>query len=395
MVQMRYLRGSTSLNNMKKILCFSVLLFAVFQVHAQEKFTIKGDVSKVSMPIAKVYLNYYADGKSTMDSSDVVDGKYSFSGSLGDPLMASLRAKYQEDPNAKTIRAISYNRDIKQLFIENAKISVVSTDSFANATIKGSKSHAEFVKWDNLMKPENQKGSELNKEYSELYKKKDQAGMDRIEAEFDKLTASKNVKNKQYLAENPSSPIAMFIFRQLAGYDINADEAEPIFLSLSEKLRSGPAGKEMAEKIEIAKKTGVGRMAMDFTQNDTLGNPVSLSSFKGKHVLIDFWASWCGPCRQENPNVVKAFNNYKDKGFTVLGVSLDQPNAKDKWMKAIHDDKLTWTHVSDLKYWKNEVAVQYGIQAIPQNYLIDPQGKIIGKNLRGEALNKKLEELFK
>jgi len=395
MAQMRYLRGSTSLNNMKKILCFSVLLFAVFQVHAQEKFTIKGDVSKVSMPIAKVYLSYYADGKSTMDSSDVVDGKYSFSGSLGDPLMASLRAKYQEDPNAKTIRAISYNRDIKQLFIENAKISVVSTDSFANATIKGSKSHAEFVKWDNLMKPENQKGSELNKEYSELYKKKDQAGMDRIEAEFDKLTASKNVKNKQYLAENPSSPIAMFIFRQWAGYDINADEAEPIFLSLSEKLRSGPAGKEMAEKIEIAKKTGVGRMAMDFTQNDTLGNPVSLSSFKGKHVLIDFWASWCGPCRQENPNVVKAFNNYKDKGFTVLGVSLDQPNAKDKWMKAIHDDKLTWTQVSDLKYWKNEVAVQYGIQAIPQNYLIDPQGKIIGKNLRGEALNKKLEELFK
>jgi len=380
---------------MKKIICFSVLLFAVFQVHAQEKFTIKGDVSKVSMPIAKVYLSYYADGKSTMDSSDVVDGKYSFSGSLGDPLMASLRAKYQEDPNAKTIRAISYNRDIKQLFIENAKISVVSTDSFANATIKGSKSHAEFVKWDNLMKPENQKGSELNKEYSELYKKKDQAGMDRIEAEFDKLTASKNVKNKQYLAENPSSPIAMFIFRQWAGYDINADEAEPIFLSLSEKLRSGPAGKEMAEKIEIAKKTGVGRMAMDFTQNDTLGNPVSLSSFKGKHVLIDFWASWCGPCRQENPNVVKAFNNYKDKGFTVLGVSLDQPNAKDKWMKAIHDDKLTWTQVSDLKYWKNEVAVQYGIQAIPQNYLIDPQGKIIGKNLRGEALNKKLEEIFK
>jgi peroxiredoxin len=395
MAQMRYLRGSTSLNNMKKFLCFFVLLFAIFQVHAQEKFTIKGDVSKVSMPIAKVYLNYYADGKSTMDSSDVVDGKYSFSGSLGDPLMASLRAKYQEDPNAKTIRAISYNRDIKQLFIENAKISVVSTDSFANATIKGSKSHAEFVKWDNLMKPENQKGSELNKEYSELYKKKDQAGMDRIEAEFDKLTASKNVKNKQFLAENPSSPIAMFIFRQWAGYDINADEAEPIFLTLSEKLRSGPAGKEMAEKIEIAKKTGVGRMAMDFTQNDTLGNPVSLSSFKGKHVLIDFWASWCGPCRQENPNVVKAFNNYKDKGFTVLGVSLDQPNAKDKWMKAIHDDKLTWTQVSDLKYWKNEVAVQYGIQAIPQNYLIDPQGKIIGKNLRGEALNKKLEEIFK
>jgi peroxiredoxin len=375
---------------------FSFLLLAAFciQTNAQEKFTIKGDVSKVKLPVAKVYLSYYADGKSTTDSSDVVNGKYNFTGSLGDPLMASLRVKYQEDPNAKTIRAVSYNRDIKQLFLENAKISVVSTDSFANAAIKGSKAHAEFVGWEAMLKEENKVSGELNKQYNEFYKQKNQPGMDSLDAEFDKLTAIKNVKNKKYLSENPASPIAMFIFRQFVGYDINADEAEPVFLSLSEKLRSGPAGKEMAEKIEIAKKTGVGRMAMDFTQNDTLGNPVSLSSFKGKYVLIDFWASWCGPCRQENPNVVKAFNNYKEKGFTVLGVSLDQPNAKDKWMKAIHDDNLTWTQVSDLKFWGNAVAVQYGIQAIPQNFLIDPQGKIIGKNLRGEALNKKLETLF-
>ena len=375
---------------------FSFLLLAAFciQTNAQEKFTINGDVSKVKLPVAKVYLSYYADGKSTTDSSDVVNGKYNFTGSLGDPLMASLRVKYQEDPNAKTIRAVSYNRDIKQLFLENAKISVVSTDSFANAAIKGSKAHAEFVGWEAMLKEENKVSGELNKQYNEFYKQKNQPGMDSLDAEFDKLTAIKNVKNKKYLSENPASPIAMFIFRQFVGYDINADEAEPVFLSLSEKLRSGPAGKEMAEKIEIAKKTGVGRMAMDFTQNDTLGNPVSLSSFKGKYVLIDFWASWCGPCRQENPNVVKAFNNYKEKGFTVLGVSLDQPNAKDKWMKAIHDDNLTWTQVSDLKFWGNAVAVQYGIQAIPQNFLIDPQGKIIGKNLRGEALNKKLETLF-
>jgi len=388
------LRANHPSINMKSI--FSFLLLAAFciQTNAQEKFTIKGDVSKVKLPVAKVYLSYYADGKSTTDSSDVVNGKYNFTGSLGDPLMASLRVKYQEDPNAKTIRAVSYNRDIKQLFLENAKISVVSTDSFANAAIKGSKAHAEFVGWEAMLKEENKVSGELNKQYNEFYKQKNQPGMDSLDAEFDKLTAIKNVKNKKYLSENPASPIAMFIFRQFVGYDINADEAEPVFLSLSEKLMSGPAGKEMAEKIEIAKKTGVGRMAMDFTQNDTIGNPVSLSSFKGKYVLIDFWASWCGPCRQENPNVVKAFNNYKEKGFTVLGVSLDQPNAKDKWMKAIHDDNLTWTQVSDLKFWGNAVAVQYGIQAIPQNFLIDPQGKIIGKNLRGEALNKKLETLF-
>ena len=138
-----------------------------------------------------------------------------------------------------------------------------------------------------------------------------------------------------------------------------------------------------------------GASAPDFELAARDGPPRRLGDSRGRLVYLDFWASWCGPCRAENPNVVKAFNQYKDKGFTILGVSLDQPNAKDKWIKAIHDDQLTWTHVSDLQYWKNAVAVQYGIQAIPQNLLIDKEGKIIGKNLRGEDLAQKLEELFK
>jgi len=376
---------------------FITMLFLLVSANsfAQKGFTISGDVSKVKDLIAKVYLNYYADGKSTMDSAEVKEGKFSFTGTLADPVMGSLRAKYQEVPGAKSMKAISYNWDIKQVFLENSKIKIASVDSFANATIKGSKSHTAYVSWTDLTKEETAQSAALNKEYSEFYKKKDQAGMDKIDAAFDKLTEQKNIKNKQYLKDNASSPIAMFVLKQYAGYDINADDVEPMFLALPEQLRASPAGKDMTEKLETAKKTGVGKMAMDFTQNDTLGIPVSLSSFRGKYVLIDFWASWCGPCRQENPNVVKAFNAYNNKGFTVLGVSLDQPTAKDKWMKAIHDDKLTWTQVSDLKYWKNDVAVQYGIQAIPQNFLIDPQGKIVGKNLRGEALNKKLAELFK
>ena len=124
---------------------------------------------------------------------------------------------------------------------------------------------------------------------------------------------------------------------------------------------------------------------MNFTQNDIRGIPVKLSSFRGKYLFVDFWASWCGPCRRETPNVVLAFQQFKDKGF-LLGISIDQPEAKDKWMKAIHDDNLTWSHLSDLKYWQKEVAKLYGIQAIPQNFLLDPTGKIIAKNLNGEML---------
>ena len=181
---------------------------------------------------------------------------------------------------------------------------------------------------------------------------------------------------------------------QLERQIIDADKAEPMYNVLSASLRQLPSAVSLKEQMDIARKTAIGQTAMDFTQNDTLGQPVALSSFRGKYVLIDFWASWCGPCRKENPNVVKAFNAYKDKNFTVLGVSLDRPDDKEKWMAAIHKDGLTWTQLSDLQYWDNAVAKQYGIRSIPQNLLIDPQGKIIGKNLRGEKLTEKLEELL-
>lgn len=147
---------------------------------------------------------------------------------------------------------------------------------------------------------------------------------------------------------------------------------------------------------QLAMNSGwIGKQAPEFTLPDVNGKEVKLSSFKGKFVLVDFWASWCKPCRLENPNVVKAFQQFRNKNFTILGVSLDKPGEKDKWLQAIRDDKLDWTHVSDLKFWNSEVVPLYHIDGIPYNVLVDPEGKIIAESLRGSALEAKLSEVLK
>lgn len=380
---------------MKKLV-LALFVFASFVATAQEaqNFTVNGTLQNIALPVNKVYYSYRADGVTVRDSATPVGDKYSFSGKIAEPLMVTIFVRYKNDASGKPVKMVQ-PRDYASVFVAPGTIQVSSVDSFSNVKVNGSRAHEAYLLLTEKTKPVNEKMQGANKAYSAAYQAKDSATMKTLDATFNALDAEMKEVYKGYLVANNNSPIAMYALGQMAGWDINPELVEPIYKGLAEPARATPSGKAFAEKIVTAKKTSVGAMAMDFTQNDTLNLPVSLSSFRGKYVLIDFWASWCGPCRQENPNVVKAFQAYNSKGFTVLGVSLDQPDAKDKWMKAIHDDNLTWTQVSDLKYWDNQVAKQYGIQAIPQNFLVDPSGKIVAKNIRGEELSSKLATIFK
>lgn len=378
---------------MKRILFLAACLFNLF-ASGQNSFHLQGKLENIR-DAGKVFLYYSGPEGSVTDSAVVTDGRYQFSGNVVEPVLGLLLLRYKESDTAKVIRAVNMQRDYVNFFLEAGEIQATSIDSFNNLKVTGSVSHQAYEALNLQLKEVEDQKEALNREYGELYQKKDEAGMKKLEARFEELNNASKVIYRAYLTANPGSPIALHAIRQIAGWDIKADEVEPLFALLPEKTKNLPSAKDLMQKVTIARKTGIGQQAMDFTQNDTSGNPVTLSSFRGKYVLIDFWASWCGPCRAENPNVVKAYEQYKGKGFQVIGISLDQANARDKWIKAIHEDQLTWTQVSDLKFWKNAVAVQYGIQAIPQNFLIDPAGKIIAKNLRGEDLVAKLKGIYK
>ncbi|MDZ4809439.1 MAG: TlpA disulfide reductase family protein [Bacteroidota bacterium] len=375
---------------MKKLLFLLVLAYVESGTTSAQEVKLQGNL-QFSAPVQMVYLSYRTGETPVNDSAKLINGKVEFTEQIAEPTLASMAIRFEPVAGQTKSRI-----DGMQLFLEPGKIKVVVKDSMKFAKVSGSASHKVFEAFIELQKSYNERLMALNNQYREYSIAKDEEAMKKTVAEYNLLSEEKKEKVfHKYLQDNPSSPIALYVLDQYASYDIDATKVEPLFSSLSSTTKNSSSGVAFKERIEIAKKTSVGAYAMDFAQNDTLGKPVSLSSFRGKYVLIDFWASWCGPCRKENPNLVKIFNTYNNKGFTILGVSLDQPGKQQAWLDAIHKDGLTWTHVSDLKFWDNAVAKQYNIRSIPQNLLLDPSGKIIARNIRGEEVQKKLKEFLK
>ncbi len=329
----------------------------------------------------KVYLNSRKEDKVVKDSVQSADGSFSFAGTVDEPYMYSI--------------TVEGAKGGMPLFLENSNITVTGdVKEFAKVIVSGSREHDVYLAMDKLRRS----GSvtqEDAKIYQDLRKNNDTVAMKKMEADFNKKGEAMLVEMKKFIAEHKDSYVSVYTLNMFSNGNIKPEEASTLLNNLSANVQNSFPASQMKKRFDIDAMLAVGRIAPEFVQNDVNGTPVKLSSLRGKYVLVDFWASWCKPCRAENPNVVKAYKEFKEKSFTVLGVSLDQPGKKDDWVKAIADDGLEWNHVSDLKFWDNAVAKQYGIRSIPANLLLDPEGKIIGKNLRGEDLEKALSDKIK
>jgi peroxiredoxin len=343
-------------------------------VKTDTSFAIIGKVT--GLDTGTVYLINRETGK--RDSVSLDHGFFKFSGKADTAAMST----------------ISLNNQYKRFFLENGKIAIlVKKDSMEYAQITGTKTQDEFNYFqDQFSKKLNDKMNKLDKAYDSAASAKNTKALDSL----DKLYNALELEQKQLVAEftrsHPGSVVAAYEIYSNFYYNPRVTQLDSIYKMLDSAMQNSYYGKMIQKTIIKEKLTAIGNPAPVFTNNDVNGKPVSFTSLKGKYVLLDFWASWCGPCRQENPAVVKAYQRFHNKGFDIYGVSLDTDKAK--WVAAIKKDRLDWMQVSDLKGWKADVVSLYGVQAIPMNYLLDKNGIIVAKGLRGEDLDKKLQELL-
>ena len=338
-------------------------------------FVIEGKIENATGPV------YLAElGEQQMIPRDTAqiakDGTFKFEGKVDEP----------------TFFRISLNpQNGIMVVLDSGKIKVNADAKDLNNTVKveGSEESALFQKLNKLVNENRAKQMEMEQRFNQAMQNGNEEEAEKIREEY----MAMQKETKKFLAQHPSSIVSAFGTASLIDPVNDFAFADSMANLYSQNIPNSKYTKMLNERLKPLRSTAIGQTAPDISLPTPDGGTKSLSSLRGKYVLIDFWASWCGPCRVENPNVVRMYNKYKGKGFEIFGVSLDQ--SRDKWLAAIEKDKLTWPHVSDLKGWESSAAQLYNVTAIPQTVLVDPQGKIIAKGLRGEALEEKLATLLK
>mgnify|MGYP001002779237 CR=1 FL=1 len=368
----------------KCILVQLLLLIITVTVSAQKKAVIEGELTGLKTgtmvylsPLESDVIDSVPASNSTFHFEiDIPEGNLYFMRIGNDPEVEGSGMLFYLQPGTLKIYGNTY-------WLKDVNFGGDSYATALNSLEKIRKTKPSFIE-----------ATKVSRALTNAYNAKDTTLYRSLKEQYKILDSINRIHYMNWAESHPSSPVSAMVLWFYIQEQDNA-KLEKAISKLTLEARNNALYKKMAESVEAGKATAIGKLAPEFTQNDTLGSPVSLKTFRGKYLLIDFWASWCVPCRKENPILVKAYHKFKDSNFAILGVSLDGPNGKKSWLQAIKDDGLFWTQVSDLKFWDNAIAKQYNIRSIPSNFLLNPDGVIIAKNLHGEELEKKLMELLK
>jgi len=388
--------------HMKKILIWltpAMLLFACNNKTEDKKLEISGVIT--NSPAKKIYLEEIpmtTMQRTVVDSAELSkDGKYKLKTGTGESRVYNLRLDQNDYPLAAVIN------DVSSITV-NARFGKDNAQFPESYEVKGSPVSLEMKDYMTRFNNQLQLIIADSRKYDSL------AGAGATDSTLQGIrthasTISDEIRTQTLdaIKKSGNAALTMFVlgyYQSTSNYPgsglkgLTNEEVTAIVGEATKKFPDHQGVLTIHSTLNGTAKGWIGQQAPEISLPDPNGKTVRLSSFRGKYVLVDFWASWCRPCRAENPNVVKAYNDFKDKNFTILGVSLDQPGQKSAWQKAIMDDHLTWTHISDLKFWSSEVVPLYKIEGIPYNVLVDPEGKIIAESLRGEDLHRKLSEVL-
>lgn len=372
----------------RRLLLLCLVLFSFACQKEKTAYTITGTADGIEDGTEIRLQELFNNRPVVLATTTVQDGMFSFTGSI-------------ENKDMHFINIDGVPGSVP-FILENADIDIdLNKKQLNQSIIKGTKDNELLASYSNKLNETNSEGQRLSMAYQRAQKAGNSQVLERISASFDSLRQAQKDYELDFVANNKESLMAVKILeRMMYSKEHSTTKIKELFDDLPEKLRNGPSGKSVEKSLTALLATAEGAVAPNFEAPNPEGTLLALNDItsKNKVTILDFWAAWCGPCRRENPNLVKIYDQYQDKGLGIIGVSLDgssrQQDPKQAWIKAIEDDGLTWHQVSNLKYFDDPVARSYNIDAIPATFLLDSEGKIIGKNLRGKALENKIAELL-